>query len=382
MRFTLLANAAAFALFTALTASLGLCRWEVLLFQLVLQALTNEFWIELFILPFKGQHLFGVKGATATTPTRVHRVARWTCGFLLLFPALVWAALACINYWGEGALAHSLHLPLGTNLFLPSLAAQGLLMAATLLWGLVPLSYRTLVDALLARHESRLAAQGKTTSSPAAGAVSPPPPTHAGVEALPHGLPEGVELPDCLASHQHCSPLHRHHAELVRAQLQDNELAILSTAPAGVVPLPSSSNERLFGGLGLCLGAVLLYTAIGLFEEGTSRVITRWVVLLLGLGLLPASIRVLRSAARRQALLLRTDYFLTNQRLHICCAGEWQAVTLGSMEVVPGGSYGAGRGDVDLCPESGAETYNLVNVEHSEELCTLLERLIYMENAR
>ncbi len=380
MRFTLLANAAAFALFAALTASQGLCRWELLLIQLVLQALTNEFWIELFMLPFKGQHLFGLKGATTAAPARVRRVARWTGGFLLLFPALVYAALACINYWAEGSLLQSLRLPPGANPVLPSLAAQGLLFAATLLWGLVPLSYRTLVDALLAYHESRLAAQGTYPAD--SGHAPSAPPTHAGVEALPHGLPKGVELPDCLRKSQRCSPLHSHHAELVRTHLQEGELAILSTAPAGVVPLPSSSNERLFGGLALCLGALLLYTALDLFEEGTSRIITRWVVLLLGLGLLPVSIRVLRSAARRQALLLRTDYFLTNLRLHICCAGEWQAVVLGSMEVVPGGSYGSGRGDVDLCPESGAETYNLVNVEHAEELCTLLERLIYMENAR
>ncbi len=379
MRFTLLANLSAFALFSLITACCGQCRWELLLFQLVLQVLTNEFWIDVFMLPFKGQHLFGVEAAKLADPTRVRRVARWSCAFLLLFPALVLAALACINAWGEGALAQSLRLPLGTELAVPSLAAQAWLAGATLMGGLVPLSYKTVLEALLARHERRLQAEGRY---PTASHAAVPPPTHAGVEALPHGLPEGVSLSPCLASAQCCSPLHARHSELVRARLREGELAILSTAPAGVVPLPAGSNERLLGGVCLSLAFLLLYTALGLFEEASTHIITRWAVLLLGLGLLPVSVRVLRSAARRQALLRYTDYFITNSRLHICRAGSWLAVPLVSLEVVPGGEYGGNRGDVDLCPESGSEIYRLINVEHAGELGELLERLVYLANAQ
>ncbi len=381
MKFTLLANLAAFALFCALAACFGLGRWEVLLFQLVLQVLTNEFWIDLFMLPFKGQHLYGagVEANQLADPLRVRRVARWSSGFLLLFPVLVCLGLGCINYWGEGALGQALGLPLDGLLFGLSLAAQGLLFVASLIGGLVPLSYRTVFEALMARRERHLIKRG-LAPKPAAHAAAPP--THAGVEMLPHGLPDGVVLPACLSVPQRCSPLHAHHAELVRGKLREGERVILSTAPAGVVALPNSSNERLLGGILLCLGALLLYVAIGLFEEGGPRVITRWVVLFLGLGLLPAAVRVLRSSARRQALLRRTDYFLTNFRVHACRAGEWKAVALVSMEVVPGGEYGEGRGDVELCPESGQVTYKLINVEYAAEWCELVERLIYMENAR
>ncbi len=381
MRFTLLANLAAFALFSALCACLGLCRWEGLLFQLVLQTLTNELWIDIFLLPFKGQHLLGVEQRKLASPERVRRVARWTSPFILFFPAVVLAALACINGWGQGALAQALNVPLDASFCASSLAGQGLLMGATLIGGLVPLSYRTVVEALMAAREQRLMSEGRYAPSAAAPPAAPPP-TRAGVDMMPHGLPTGVQLAACLACPQCCSPLHARHAEMVAGKLREGERAILSTAPAGVVPLPSSSNERLFGGLGLSLAAVLLYIAIGLFEEQSSRVVTRWVVLLLGMGLSPASVRLLRASARRQTLLSRTDYFLTNYRLHICCAGHWQAVGLASLEVVPGGSYGDGRGDVALCPESGPETYDLTNVECAEELCALLERLIYMENAR
>ncbi len=381
MRFTLLANLAAFALFTLITACLGMCRWELLVFQFVLQTLTNEFWTDLFMLPFKGQQLFGVEPDKLAAPARVHRVARWTAVFLLLFPALLFAALACINYWGGGALGNALHLPLATALFVSSLAAQGLLFAATLIGGLVPLSYKTLVEAFLAYHERHLVAGGNAPS--AATPSSPvPPPTHAGVDMLPHGLPAGVNLPACLTAPQRCSPLHARHAEMVRSKLREGELAILSTAPAGMVPLPTSSNERLLGGVGMSLAFLLLYTALGLFEDDTTHIITRWAVLLLGLALLPISIRVLRSAARRQAQLRYTDYFITNRRLHICRAGAWESVALVSMEVVPGGMYSEQRGGIDLCPESGSETYRLINVEHAEALTTLLERLIYLENAR
>ncbi len=381
MRFSLFANLAAIILFATFTAFSEQCRWEVLVFQLILQLLTNEFWIDIFRLPFKGQQLFGVEQNKLADMRRVRRVARWTAAFLLLFPALVFVALGCINYWGGGALEQALHVPLNAKLIISSLAAQGVIFTASLIGGLVPLSYRTVIEALMARHERRLMAEGRHPSSSAAP-VYPPPPTHAGVDMLPHGLPAGVALPACLNKPQRCSPLHSHHAKLVYEKLREDELAILSTSPAGLVALPSSSNERFFGGLGLCLAATLLYTAIGLFEDDTSRVITRWVVILLGLAMLPISIHVLRASARRQALLRRTDYFITNRRLHICRSGSWGAVNLASMEVVVGGSYGEGRGDVDLCPESGSETYNLVNVEHAEEICTLLERLIYMENAR
>ncbi len=379
MKFTLLANLAAYALFATLAAFTGQWCWELLLFQLVLQVLSNEFWIDLYVIPFRGQHFYGVEPQTLADPVRMRRVARWTCAFILFFPAVVLAGLCGINHWGGGALAQALNLPLDCGMALCCMAAQGLLFAATLVGGLVPLSYRTIIESIMARRERKLVKAGRPRK-----AATPfvPPPTHAGVELLPHELPSGLQLPDCLAVPQLCSPLHARHAELVRAQLLAGEQAILSTAPAGVVALPSSSNERLFGGLGLCLAAILLYTAIGLFEDGSSRIITRWVVMLLGLGLLPASVRVLRASVRRQALLRRTDYFLTNYRLHICCAGRWEAVSLASMEVVPGGSYGEGRGDVDLCPESGPETYTLINVEHAEELSEVLERLIYMENAR
>ncbi len=377
MILTLLANFAAFALCAALAAIHGLCSWELLLFQLVLQVLPNEFWIDLFMLPFKGQHLYGVAPEKLANPARVRRVARLSSVFVLLFPALALGVLACIHHWGDGALGQSLHLPLGGGLFLPCLAAQGLLFVASLAGGLVPLSYRTIIEALVARRERKLVKAGRC---PQATPVFTPPPARAGVESLPHGLPEGVNLPPCLSTPQCCSPLHAQHVELVRQSLQPGELAILSTAPAGVVALPSSSNERLFGGLGLCLGAMLLYTAIGLFEDGSARIITRWVVLLLGLGLLPLSVRVLRAAARRQALLRRTDYVVTNRRLHICRTGRWEAVNLASMEVLVGGSYGEGRGDVELCPESGPETFTLINIEHPEEVCELLERVIYMGN--
>ncbi len=376
MRFTLLANLAAFALFAALSVSSGLCRWEALLFQLVLQGLTNEFWMDLFILPFRGQHLFGGAGEQVASPARIRRVARWSAVFVLLFPALVCGGLAGANLWGEGALASALRLPLDASLFLPVCAAQGLLLFASLLGGLVPLSYRSVVEALMARRERRLLA----TVPPAAPMAAPP--TRAGVGMLPHGLPEGVVLPDCLKQPQPCSPLHARHAAQVRELLHEGERVILSTAPAGVVPLPASSNERTYGSLGLCLAAALLYVAFGMFEQASAHEATRWVVLLLGLGLLPASLRLLRAAARRQSLLRRTDYFVTNKRLHICRAGRWQAVDLVSMEVLAEGEYGEGRGNVELCPESGPEVYQLVNVECAQELCVLLERLIYMENAR
>ncbi len=387
MKFTLLTNLAAFALFCALTACFGLCRWELLLFQLVLQVLTNEFWIDLFLLPFRGQHLYGagLVGEKLADPARVRRVARWTASFLLVFPALVLGALACINYWGGSSLGEALHVPMDGRLFVSCLAAQGLLCVLSLVGGLVPLSYRTVFEALMARRERRLMAEGRAQPSmpdSASVATPAPAPTHAGVEMLPHGLPEGVVLPAALNVSQRCSPMHAHHAEIVREKLREGEVAVLSTAPAGVVSLPNSSNERLLGGILLCLGALLLYVAIGLFEDGSSRIVTRWVVLLLGLGLLPTSVRVLRSSARRQALLRRTDYFITNYRVHACRAGEWKAVNLVSMEVLIGGTYGEGRGDVELCPESGPDTYKLINVEHAEELCELLERLIYMENAR
>ncbi len=379
MRYTLLANAAAFSLFTLIMACLGLCCGEVLLFQLVVQVLTNEFWVDVFMLPFKGQQLFGGESGKLADAARIRRVARWTSVFLLLFPALVFAALACIDYWGKGSLGRGLQLPLEGALFAASLAAQAVLAGATLLWGLVPLSYRTVIEALMARHERRLRAEG---SYPQPAAPTPPSPTHAGVEGLPHGLPAGVELPPCLLRPQRCSPLHARHVELVRAHWQEGEQAILSTAPAGVVPLPTSSNERLLGGTGLVVAVGLLYAAMGLFEAESARMVTRWVVLSGGLGLLPVSLWVLRAAARRQSLLRRTDYIITAARLHVCCQGVWEAVELESMEVLPGGVYGEGRGDVVLCPESGSSTYTLVNVEHAEELCELLERLIYRANAR
>ncbi len=380
MRYTLLANAVAFALFSAFAACAGVCSWEVLLFQLVLQVLTNEFWMDVFMLPFKGQHLFGVVQGRLADPVRIRRVARWTCAFVFVFPAVVLAVLACVNYWGAGALGQALHLPLEMPLFGPSLLAQGVLCAISLAGGLVPLSYRTVIEALMARRERRLVDEGDVAASVSDAAV--PPPARAGVEMLPHGVPEGVVLPACLACPQCCSPLHAQHAEMVRGKLREGERAILSTAPAGVVDLPSSSNERFYGGVGLCLAALLLYAAIGLFEEASSRVVTRWVVLLLGVGLLPLSVRVLRAAARRQALLRRTDYFLTNYRLHSCCAGVWSAVSLGSAEVLAGGEYGGGRGDVMLCPESAPEPTTLINVECAQELCVLLERLVHRENAR
>ncbi len=386
MRFSLLANAAAVAFFSGLAACSGIFRWEVLLFQLVLQWLTNEFWMDVFALPFKGQHFFGVERDKLAALARVRRVARWSSAFLLLFPVLLLVALLCFDFWGEGALGRALHLPLGRELVGATLAAQGLLFALSLAGGLVPLSYRTLTEALMARHERRLLQGGRYPASAASVAAAPVcaggAPARAGVDALPHGLPEGVHLPSCLSTPQRCSPLHARHVELVRSSLREGERAILSTAPCGVVPLPSSSNERSYGGLGLCLAAALLYTAIGLFEEDSSHAATRWVVMLLGFGLLLASIRLLRSSARRQAGLRRTDYFLTNFRLHVCRAGRWEAVPLVSMEVLPGGSYGEGCGDVLLCPESGPKPHTMVNVEHAEELCALLERLIYMENAR
>ncbi len=373
MRLTLLANLAAFALFTVLTACMGLCRWELLLFQLVLQMLTNEFWGDLFMLPFKGLHLYGVGQEKLADPARMRRVARWSCGFVLFFPALLLAALAGIDHWGEGALWQALHLPPGGALVVPVLAAQGLLFVASLVGGLVPLSYRMVIEALMARRERRMVKAGLIREN---GEAFVPPPTHAGVESLPHGLPPGVQLPACLAEPQRCSPLHARHVEEVREQLLAGERAVLSTSPAGVVPLPSGSNERLFGALGLCLAAILLYTAMGLFEELNSHIITSWVVVVLGLLLLPASLRLLRGAARRQAQLRRTDYVITNYRLHICRAGHWEAVSLAPMEVLVDASYGEGRGDVQLCPESGPETYKLINVEHADELASLLEGLI------
>ncbi len=370
MKLTLLANLAAFALVAALAACNGLLRWELLLFQLVLQVLTNEFWTDLFMLPFKGMHLYGVEPNKVADPARVRRVSRWSCAFVLFFPALLLSALFCADFWSGGALAQALHLPPGAALATCSLAGQGLLFAASLAGGLVPLSYRSLIDALMARRERHLLKRGREPK--AEKTPFTPPPTHAGVEMLPHGLPEGLQLPDCLAKPQCCSPLHAQHAELVREHLLPGERAILSTAPAGVVALPSSSNERFYGSILLCISALLLYTAIGLFEEGSSRIITRWVVLLLGLGLLPASLRVLRAATRRQALLRRTDYFITNTRVHMCRAGQWSAVPLASMEVLPGGEYGEGCADVILCPERGPDTLTLINVPHAQPLCGFL----------
>ncbi len=380
MKFTLLANLAAFALAAALAACFGLLRWELLLFQLVLQALGNELWADIFMLPLRGFHLYGVEPGRVADAARLRRVSRWSCAFVLFFPALVLAALLCVDGWGGGALGQALHLPLGAELATCSLAGQALLFAASLAGGLVPLSYRSLFEAFMARRERHLLKRGRGLK--AQKVPFSPPPTHAGVEMLPHGLPEGVVLPPCLREPQRCSPLHAQHVQHVRAQLREGELAALSTAPAGVVPLPSSSNERTYGSLILCLAALLLYTAIGLFEEESSRVVTRWAVLLLGLGLLPAALHLLRASARRQALLCSTDYVLTNERLHICRAGQWEAVSLAGMEVLPGGEYGEGRGDVELCPESGPTTYRLINVECAAELCQLLEQLVYLRNAR
>ncbi len=378
MRSTLLANAAAFALFVLVTACLGLCRWEVLTFQLVAQMLANELWMDVFVLPFSGQQLFGIDRSKLAAPSRLRRMARLTCPLLFLLPLAVYVVMAFVNYWGGGALAQSLQLPLNVTLFGPSLAAQALLVAAVLGWGCPPLSYRTVLEALTARREARLAAEGKL---PPDKPIPPPPPTHGGVETLPHGLPAGVCPADCLRSPQRCSPLHAAHLEAVRPKLREGERAVLSTAPAGVVELPSSSNERFVGSLALCFAFLLLYTAVGLFEDDTTRTITRWAVLLLGLGLLPVSVAVLRAASRRQALLRYTDYILTNERLHICCDGAWEAVPLVSLEVLPDGNYGEGRGDVELCPEKGEET-RLINVEHAEELCALLEQLIAREKLR
>ncbi len=381
MRFTLLVNGVAFALFTALAACSGLLSWRVLVFQLLVQLLTNEFWLDIFMLPFRGQQLFGVEPGKSADPARMRCVARWTCGFVLLFPALVLTAMGCIDFWGEGALARGLQLPLGGALFSASLLAQGLLLVATLAGGLVPLSYRTVIDALMARHERRLQAEGRYPKQPS-GAHAAPPPTRAGVQDLPHGLPGSLRLPACLMLPQPCSPLHAEHISLVRAQLREGEYAVLSTAPAGVVALPRSSHERLWAGLGLCAAAVLLHTALGIVEEAGPRAITAWVVLLSGLGLLAVGYRVLRAASRRQALLQRMDYIITNRRLHVCCNGQWCAYPLVSAEVQPGRRYGEGRGDVMLCPDSGTDPCTLVNVEHAEELRRLLEDVVAAEKQR
>ncbi len=379
MRRTLLANAAAFALFALVTACLGLWRWEVLLFQLLVQSLANEFWMDLFVLPLGGLRLFGIGGSQQVDPARMRRAARWSCPLLFLLPLVVYVALAGINFWGEGALSESLGLPLNVTLLGPSLAAQALLVAATLGWGCPPLSYRTVAEALMARREARLAAEGQQAVG---SRPQVPPPTHAGVESLPHGLPSGIVLAEALRRPQRCSPQHAAHLELVRSRLREGELAVLSTAPAGIVELPTSSNERFVGSIALCFSALLLYTAIGLFEDDTTRTATRWAVLVLGLGIFPVAVAILRAASRRQEMLLHTDYILTNRRLHVCRDGRWEGVPLASQEVVPGGDYGAGKGDVELCPEQGTDTCKLVNVEHAEELCALLDALIACEKRR
>ncbi len=377
MKRSLLANLVAYALFALALACTGMFRWELLLFQLVLQMLTNEFWYDFFVWRYVAHPIDGVGRDKRMTPARVRRYSRRTSFILLLLPAALMALMAAVNGWGEGWLSLHTHLPLNEQLFIPSLIAQSILLASTLGWGLPPLSINTIIGERKVQRDRSDEPQEKTPETGDAAAPRCP-----DDEILPQGLPAGVSLPDCLRAPQSRSPLHTSHAEMVRARLLEDEKAILFTAPVGMVSLPSSSNERLLGGVAFCVAALLLYAAMGLFADASARVVTRWAVLLAGLALLPVSMMVLRAAALRQAQLLVTDYILTNRRLHICREDEWEGVSLASVEVVPGGSHEGGMADIELCPDHGADTYTLVNVAHAEELCSLLEELISREQAR
>ncbi len=216
----------------------------------------------------------------------------------------------------------------------------------------------------------------KRTHAPAEAA-----PTHGGVEALPHGLPEGLYVPSPLRGPQRCSPLHAAHLELVRAQLREGEFAILSTAPAGIVPLPGTGGERLAGGLLLLFAAYGLATALTR-ADGSAM----WLAaasLLAGV----AALVLLRAPARRQAALLRRDYVITNRRLHTCTDGRWEAVNLAAVEsVATGEAYGgaAGAGDLLLLMKDGGKrpTPCLTKVEHAECLQELLLALVARERLR